>query len=56
MSTAERELHCSFRGRTRPSQIQDLLAGPDVHICAECVGLCNQVLAAKAEKDAGATA
>lgn len=53
-SPGAEETRCAFCGRARPSQGQDLLAGPKPHICVECVGLCNQVLAAKAEKDASA--
>jgi ATP-dependent protease Clp ATPase subunit len=36
---------CSFCGKLR-EQTRRLIAGPDgVYICAECVALCNQILA-----------
>lgn len=34
---------CSFCGKPRSSQLR-LVAGPGVWICAECVGLCNEIL------------
>ena len=38
-------LVCSFCGKTR-EQVRRLIAGPNgVHICDECVALCNRVLA-----------
>jgi ATP-dependent Clp protease ATP-binding subunit ClpX len=36
-------LRCSFCGRG-PEQVQKLITGPDVHICNECVTLCNDIL------------
>lgn len=36
-------LGCSFCGKTR-HEVQILVAGPDVHICDECVSLCDGVL------------
>ncbi len=35
---------CSFCGKQRSSELT-LVAGPGVWICAECVGLCNEILA-----------
>lgn len=36
---------CAFCGKTQ-EQVRRLIAGPnDVHICNECVGLCNDILA-----------
>jgi len=35
---------CSFCGKPRTSQLR-LVAGPGVWICADCVGLCNEILA-----------
>jgi hypothetical protein len=35
---------CSFCGKPGGSGLQ-LVAGPGVFICAECVGLCNEILA-----------
>ena len=34
---------CSFCGKPRTSGLR-LVAGPGVYICAECVGLCNDIL------------
>jgi len=36
-------LRCSFCGRG-PEQVQKLITGPGVHICNECVSLCNDIL------------
>ena len=35
---------CSFCGRIH-SQVEKVITGPQVHICNECVKLCNEVLA-----------
>ena len=35
---------CSFCGRSH-SQVEKIITGPQVHICNECVKLCNEVLA-----------
>lgn len=35
---------CSFCGKPRAADLR-LVAGPGVYICAECVALCNQILA-----------
>jgi ATP-dependent Clp protease ATP-binding subunit ClpA len=42
---------CSFCGKPGGAGLR-LVAGPGVHICAECIGLCNEILA---EDPAGAT-
>jgi hypothetical protein len=34
---------CSFCGKDQ-HQAHRLLAGPNVHICDECVALCNEIL------------
>ncbi|MCF8029964.1 MAG: ATP-dependent Clp protease ATP-binding subunit ClpX [Desulfohalobiaceae bacterium] len=34
---------CSFCGKTQDN-VQRLIAGPDVYICDECIGLCNEIL------------
>jgi hypothetical protein len=39
-----RTLACSFCGKS-DSAVAKLIAGPGVHICDACVGLCNDVLA-----------
>jgi hypothetical protein len=38
---------CSFCGKPGGDSLR-LVAGPGVYICAECVGLCNEILAGKA--------
>lgn len=40
----EQELQCSFCGK-KQSEVQRLIAGPDVYICDECVALCNDIMA-----------
>jgi len=40
----EREnLRCSFCGKRR-EQVANLIAGPGVYICTECVDLCNEII------------
>jgi hypothetical protein len=39
-------LHCSFCGKDR-KKAGMLVAGPGVHICDACVGLCNRLLTGK---------
>ncbi|MEA3401800.1 MAG: class II aldolase/adducin family protein [Armatimonadota bacterium] len=50
----ERPLSCSFCGR-RKDQVTELIAGPGVYICADCVELCNQILQGKQERELGQT-
>ncbi len=38
---------CSFCGKPRTAGLR-LVAGPGVHICAECIGLCNEILTIRA--------
>ena len=40
---AKSEPRCSFCARSA-SQVDKIITGPSVHICNECVGLCNEVL------------
>ncbi len=47
-----RPLRCSFCGREKPRQVKELIAGPGVYICADCVELCNQIIRGKAEREA----
>ena len=35
---------CSFCGK-RHDEVNKLIAGPDVNICDECVGLCAEIVA-----------
>src|SRR3546814_6752459 len=37
------ELHCSFCGNSQ-SEVRNLIAGPGVSICSECVDLCSATL------------
>ncbi len=37
-------LHCSFCGKSQ-DEVDKLIAGPDVHICNECIGLCTDIVA-----------
>jgi hypothetical protein len=46
---ATSQLSCSFCGQTAP-KAADLVAGPGVRICAECLRLCDEVLAAASEQ------
>jgi len=48
MARTRGRLACSFCGK-RQDQVQRLIAGPGVYICAECVGLCNEILADNAQ-------
>ena len=34
---------CSFCGKS-PKEVGKLITGPSVHICSECVGMCNEIL------------
>ena len=43
---------CSFCGKPRGDSLR-LVAGPGVYICAECVGLCNEILAEDTAGTAG---
>jgi ATP-dependent Clp protease ATP-binding subunit ClpA len=43
---------CSFCGKPGGAGLR-LVAGPGVHICAECIGLCNEILAEDAAGTAG---
>ena len=37
-------LKCTFCGKSQ-KQVQQLIAGPAVYICDECVELCNEIIA-----------
>ncbi|MEM7050681.1 MAG: ClpX C4-type zinc finger protein [Acidobacteriota bacterium] len=47
-----KSLSCSFCAKTS-AQVAKLLGGPKVHICDQCVGVCNRVLEAVPESFAG---
>lgn len=40
---AHENLHCSFCSKSR-SEVRNLIAGPNVYICDECVDLCDDIL------------
>jgi hypothetical protein len=42
-------LKCSFC-RKRSGDVRNLIAGPKVYICNECVGVCQDILAAEKNK------
>ena len=47
---------CSFCGKSQ-KQVQQLIAGPGVYICDECVELCNEIIEERmAETSEGAVA
>ena len=47
---------CSFCGKSQ-KQVQQLIAGPGVYICDECVELCNEIIEERmAESGEGAIA
>ena len=39
-----KEVGCSFCGKRR-DRVANLIAGPGVYICVECVALCNEIIA-----------
>jgi ATP-dependent Clp protease ATP-binding subunit ClpA len=41
---------CSFCGKSRTVRLR-LVAGPGVYICAECIALCNEILATDGESE-----
>jgi hypothetical protein len=45
-------LSCSFCGKSQ-REVKKLIAGPRVYICDECIGLCNDILAERIEREAG---
>ncbi len=45
MSDADNsDLTCSFCGKSQ-KEVKKLIAGPNVYICDECIGLCNDIIA-----------
>ncbi|WP_214409763.1 ClpX C4-type zinc finger protein [Sphaerisporangium fuscum] len=45
-SLADQDIRCSFCSKPK-TEVDKMVAGPGVHICNECVGLCNEILAAQ---------
>jgi ATP-dependent Clp protease ATP-binding subunit ClpX len=44
----ESALTCSFCGKSQ-KEVKKLVAGPNVYICEECIGLCNDIIAEEVE-------
>lgn len=42
--TTEPRLRCSFCNKAQ-TDVQKLIAGPEVFICDECIGVCNDIIA-----------
>jgi hypothetical protein len=42
MENSRDDLACSFRGN-KNDEVEQLIAGPNVFICNECVELCNEI-------------
>lgn len=42
-NTDGKKLHCSFCGKAQ-EEVKKLIAGPDLFICDECIGLCYEIL------------
>jgi len=38
-----KEIHCSFCGK-KQEEVVKIISGPNVHICNECVEICNAIL------------
>jgi ATP-dependent Clp protease ATP-binding subunit ClpX len=45
-------LKCSFCGKSQ-KQVQQLIAGPGVYICDECVELCNEIIDERQSEHSG---
>lgn len=43
-------LSCSFCGKTQ-REVRKLISGPNVFICDECIGLCNDIIADEVARD-----
>lgn len=43
-------LRCSFCGKTQ-KEVKNLIAGPGVYICDECIDLCNDIIEGVYERD-----
>ncbi len=41
---------CSFCGKSQ-DQVRKLIAGPEVYICDECIGLCNEIILEELDDD-----
>jgi len=45
------QFRCSFCGKSQ-EQVRKLIAGPEVYICDECIGLCNEIILEEFDDDA----
>ncbi len=43
-------LKCSFCDRTQ-KEVRKLIAGPNVYICDECIGICNDIIAEELDRE-----
>jgi ATP-dependent Clp protease ATP-binding subunit ClpX len=43
-------IRCSFCGKNA-DQVEKIITGPSVHICNECVGMCNDILSEMGQKE-----
>lgn len=50
MLTKTPQFRCSFCGKTQ-DQVRKLIAGPEVYICDECIGLCNEIISDEVDDD-----
>lgn len=44
------QFRCSFCGKSQ-EQVRKLIAGPEVYICDECIGLCNEIILEEMDDD-----
>lgn len=44
------QFRCSFCGKSQ-DQVRKLIAGPEVYICDECIGLCNDIILEELEEE-----
>lgn len=45
------QFRCSFCGKSQ-DQVRKLVAGPEVYICDECIGLCNEIISEELDEEA----
>ncbi len=45
------QFRCSFCGKSQ-DQVRKLIAGPEVYICDECIGLCNEIILEELDEEA----
>lgn len=44
------QFRCSFCGKSQ-DQVRKLIAGPEVYICDDCIGLCNEIIIEELDDD-----